>query len=313
MSGKIKKTSIGGQAVIEGIMMRGPNKTATVIRTPDGLMNTKLEDTINPAKGNTIFGIPFIRGSVNMVISLIIGYKALNYSASFFTDEFGEEELSGFEKWLKAKTGERFSDVIMGFSIILGVLLAVGLFIVLPTFITGFMTTFIHHDVARALMEGCIRIAIFLAYIYGVTFMEDIKRVFSYHGAEHKTIACYEHGEELIVENVRKHTRFHPRCGTSFLLIVMVVSILVFSLLSWDNIWQRMILRIVLLPVVIGISYEIIRIAGKYENIITKLVSAPGLWLQRLTTKEPDDSMIEVAIEALKRVIPENKEEDEWK
>ena len=301
---KVQYTSIGGQAVIEGIMMRGPETTAIVVRLPDG----SLKSDSRPTKSiqNKILGLPFIRGCVNMVHSLTVGMWALNYSASFFEEEDGQEEPSKLEKWLMGKFGDKFNDRLITFSMVLGILLAVGLFFMLPTIITGFLSNLLQVERIGTILEGTIRILIFLIYLSLVSLMPDIKRVFSYHGAEHKTIACYENHEELTVENVRKHKRLHPRCGTSFLLIVMVVSIVVFSFLSWENVWQRMIMRIILLPVVVGVSYEIIRFAGKYQNWFTKIISAPGMALQKMTTKEPDDSMIEVAIEALKAVIPKD-------
>ncbi|MGI6031618.1 MAG: DUF1385 domain-containing protein [Eubacteriales bacterium] len=306
-----KKTSIGGQAVIEGVMMRGPRKTSVVVRKKDGTLERDLSDTYKEGKIPWYTKVPFVRGIFNLGSSLYIGYKALNFSASFFVDE-EEEEPGRFEKWLSEKLGDRLNDALMTFSMVLGVGLSVVLFFMLPTLITGLIQQWLPNHVVKALTEGLVRILIFLGYLAGVSLMEDIRRVYMYHGAEHKTIACYEAGEELTVENVRKYTRFHPRCGTSFLLIVMVVSILVFSFLSWNNVWIRLLLRILLIPVVVGISYEIIKLAGRYDNPVTRAVSRPGLWLQRLTTREPEDSMIEVAIAAMKDVIPEQEGEDRW-
>jgi uncharacterized protein YqhQ len=298
---KVQYTSIGGQAVIEGVMMRGPKKTSVVVRLPDGSLKKEIKDTVEIK--NKLLKLPFIRGSVMLASSLSVGMWALNYSASFYEED---TPPSKFEKWLMDKLGEKFNDYLIAFSITLGVMLAIGLFFMLPTILTGFLSRYFNISAAGAFIEGGVRIAIFLAYLKLVGLMPDIKRVFSYHGAEHKTIACFEQKEELTVENVRKYKRFHPRCGTSFLLIVMVVSIIVFSFLSWENVWMRLILRLLLLPLVVGISYELIKLAGKYDNKLTQIISAPGLALQKLTTQEPDDAMIEVAIEAMKDVIPED-------
>ncbi len=308
---RTKKTSIGGQAIIEGILMRGPKKTSIVVRRKNGEFEKKIEDTYKNGAPGWYTKVPFLRGIFNMASSLYMGYQAINFSASFFDDE-EQEEPGRFERWLREKCGDKFEDYLMTFSMVAGVGLAVLLFILLPTFLAGLVQEHFTSGVVKSLVEGGIRIAIFLLYLWGVSLMEDIRRVYMYHGAEHKTIACYEAGEELTVENVRKYTRFHPRCGTSFLLIVMVVSILVFSFLTWSNVWVRMLLRLLLLPVVVGISYEAIKLAGRYDNFFTRMISAPGLWLQRLTTREPEDEMIEVAIEAMKDVIPEEEGMDEW-
>ena len=311
----IHKTSIGGQAVIEGIMMRGPQKIATAVRKQDGEIVMEC-NPINKARKNKFFKIPIIRGCVNFFDSLILGVKSLMYSAKFFeVDENGEQiqEPGKFEAWLDKKLGsEKATNAVIYFSVVLSLIFSIGLFIVLPAVVTGFMKKIIENQFLLTLAEGCVRIAIFLIYLTLVAQMKDIKRVFMYHGAEHKTIHCYENGEELTVENVRKHTRLHPRCGTSFLLIVMIVSVIVFSFISWENPITRLVLRLAFLPLVAGISYEIIKLAGKYENAFTGIISAPGMWLQYITTNEPDDSQIEVAIEAIKAVIPEDKSEDRW-
>lgn len=312
----LHKTSIGGQAVIEGVMMRGPQEIATAVRKPDG----EIEMEVNPigkARSNKIVKLPIIRGCVNFFDSMITGVKALMYSAKFFElDEEGnqiEEEPGKFEAWLEKKLGsEKALNAAIYFSVILSLFLSVGLFILLPTVITGFLKGLIANHFLLTLSEGVVRILIFLIYLTLVSQMKDIKRVFMYHGAEHKSIHCYESGEELTVENVKKHTRLHPRCGTSFLLIVMVISIIVFSFISWNNPITRLLLRLALLPVVAGISYEIIKFAGRHENWFTKIISAPGMWLQYITTNEPDDSQIEVAIASIKAVIPEDKNEDKW-
>lgn len=328
------KTSIGGQAVIEGVMMRGPHHIATAVRKPDGEIVVDKQGLGKIRKGKFV-KLPIIRGCVNFFDSMIIGVKSLMFSAQFFDlDEDGEpieQEPSRFEAWLTKKLdSEKAMNVVLYCSVILSLLFSVALFILLPTFLTGFLRPFVSGHILLTLIEGAVRIAIFICYLGLVSRMKDIKRVFMYHGAEHKSIFCYESGLELNIENVRKQSRFHPRCGTSFLLIVMVISILVFSIIPWDAetfaalpligpvlvaipwVITRMLLRLLLLPVVAGISYEIIKYAGRHDNTFTRIISAPGMWFQRITTNEPDDSMIEVAICALTAVMPENKEEDQW-
>lgn len=312
----IHRTSIGGQAVMEGVMMRGPHLIATAVRKPDGEIIID-EQSVGKVRKSKILKLPVIRGCINFFDSMIIGVKSLMFSAKFFdVDDEGdptEEEPSKFEQWLERKLGsEKALSAVIYIAVILSLLVSVGLFILLPTILVGFIKQFIENHVALTLLEGLVRIVIFLLYLTLVSQTKDIKRVFMYHGAEHKSIFCYEHGEELSVENVRRQKRLHPRCGTSFLLIVMVISIVVFSFISWDNPFTRLLLRLLLLPVVAGISYEIIKFAGRHENWFTKAISAPGMWLQLITTREPDDSQIEVAIAALKAVMPESKEEDKW-
>lgn len=305
------KTSIGGQALIEGILMRGPKKQAIVVRTKDGL-ETKVEDIKFIKDKYPILGWPIIRGVVNFIASMVNGVRALTYSADFMPEE-EQEEPTKFDLWVEKKLGsEKAEKVLIGFSVFLGIIIAVGLFMLLPTVLTGFLDGIVKSSLLRNLIEGAIRIVIFLIYIWLTSKMKEISRVWQYHGAEHKTIFCYESGKELTVENARTQPRLHPRCGTSFLFIIMIVSILVFSLVRWSNALVRMLLRIVLLPVVVGISYEIIKYAGRHDNTFTRIVSAPGKALQKLTTQEPDDSMIEVAIEALKLVLPEKEGEDRW-
>ncbi len=331
---EIHRTSIGGQAVMEGVMMRGPKVVATAVRKPDGEIVVD-EQKLGKVRTGKFVKLPIIRGCVNFFDSMIIGVKSLMYSAQFFdVDEGGEpalQEPSRFEAWLEKKLdSEKAMNVVLYCSVILSLLLSVGLFILLPAFLTGFLRSAIKSQLLLTLIEGGVRILIFIGYLSLMAQMKDMKRVFMYHGAEHKSIFCYERGLALTVENVRKQERFHPRCGTSFLLIVMVISILVFSVIPWNEeafraipvigahlaaipwVITRMILRLLLLPVVAGISYEIIKYAGRRDNVLTHAISAPGLWFQRITTSEPDDSMIEVAITALKAVIPENKEEDLW-
>ncbi|MBQ9757709.1 MAG: DUF1385 domain-containing protein [Clostridia bacterium] len=313
---KALKTSIGGQAVIEGVMMRGPHKIATAVRKSDGEIIID-EKPIGKGRKNKILKLPIIRGCINFFDSMIVGIKALMFSAKFFeVDEDGnqiEQKPGKFEKWLDEKLGsEKATEAVIYVAVCLSLLLSVGLFILLPAVIVGFLKGLIENHILLTLAEGIVRIAIFILYISLVSRMEDIKRVFMYHGAEHKSIHCFESGEELTIENVRRHSRLHPRCGTSFLLIVMVISIVVFSFISWNNPLIRLLLRLALLPVVAGISYEIIKFAGRHDNLLTRVISAPGKWFQYITTNEPDDSQIEVAIASLKAVIPENTEDAKW-
>jgi len=311
---KIKKdfrTSIGGQALIEGIMMRGPKKQAIVVRTKDGFV-TKTEDLKLLKDKYPIVGFVFIRGVVNFVNSLTVGMRAMSFSAECIPEEEQESE-SKFDQWVEKKLGtEKAQKVIIAIAVVLGIAISLGLFFILPTFLAGLLSDVIEHRILRNLIEGVMRIIIFISYMWLATRLNDIRRVWAYHGAEHKAIFCYEKGLPLTVENVRQQSSLHPRCGTSFMFIVMFVSILVFSFTSWDSIWIRIVLRIALLPVVVAISYEIIKLAGRYDNIITKIVSAPGKAMQKLTTREPDDEMIETAIEALSLVMPEDARDAEW-
>ena len=305
------RTSIGGQALIEGVMMRGPRNQAVVVRTKDGLV-TKTEELKLMKDKYPVVGWPFIRGVVNFVSSMTIGVSALMFSADQMPDE-EQESPSKFDLWIEKKLGSKEAEkVIITISVILGIAFSIGLFILLPTFLAGLLSQFIEHRLLRNLMEGVLRIVIFLLYLQLTTRLSHIKRVWAYHGAEHKAIFCYEKGLPLTVENVMQQSKQHPRCGTSFLFIVMIVSILVFSFTSWNNLFIRIILRLALLPVVVAISYEIIKLAGRYDNPLTRAVSAPGKLLQRLTTREPDEEMVETAIEALKLVAPENDGEAEW-
>lgn len=315
-----KKTSIGGQAIIEGVMMRGPHKTAMAVRKSNGeiIIETNDNGTKKPKK---IWTLPIIRGCVNFVESLIIGMKALMFSADQIDIEDEEETESKFDKWLEDKFGDKIKDIVIYFSIALSLVLSIAMFIMLPTVITRGIEWILKSTPLAAaaatklftsITEGIIKLGIFIGYLALVSQMKDIKRVFEYHGAEHKTIACYEHGEELTVENIKKHSRFHPRCGTSFLLFVMIVSIILFAVLPKTGIFLRMLMRLLLLPAVAGISYEIIKWAGRSDNKVVQLLSKPGLWLQRLTTREPDASQIEVAIKSMEAVIPQNSEDDKW-
>ena len=304
---KTIKTSIGGQAVIEGVMMRGPKLTALSVRMPDQSISTETWDTPNSNKWYK--KTPFIRGVFNFVESLTDGYKSLMKAAEKAGLDDEEEEPSKFEQKLRQLLGDKFMPFLQGCILLFSLAMALFFFAFLPTTLVGFFKDYINHPLALSALEGLTKIAILILYLALISNMSDIKRVFMYHGAEHKTIFCYEHGEELTVDNVRKYTRFHPRCGTSFLVIVLLLSILVSSMVSWDNLWMRVGLKVLCLPIIMSLSYECIKFAGRHDNLFTRILSAPGLWTQRLTTREPDDSMIEVAIASMKKVIPENPDE----
>jgi uncharacterized protein YqhQ len=292
-----KRNSVGGQAVIEGVMMRGSKGIATAVRTSSGKIEVDLKETVPYTKRYKLLGLPVIRGFVSLVESLIIGIQTLNYSASFFEEE---GEPGKFETWFNNMFKEKSQDVFMGISLIISLCFTVLLFFIIPTFSANIFKRMGMNTFLLNVIEGIIRVCIFLLYIYFIAKMEDIKRVFQYHGAEHKTIFCYENQEELIPENAARFTRFHPRCGTNFLFLVMIVSIILFSLTGWNSIWQRIVYRIILLPIVSGVTYELIRWLGKSESKIAHFVAYPGLKLQELTTREPDLSQLEVAIIALK-------------
>ncbi len=304
------KTSIGGQALIEGIMMRGPQTSAMAIRLPDGEISLDTWETNKGGLTPWYKKAPLVRGCFNFVDTMKLGYKCLMQSAE--KSGFDLEEPSEFEKKLAKMLGKNLTTVVSGLAMVLGTGLAVLLFMVLPSTLAGLTAPFIPGRLGLSTVEGVLKIVIFLLYLAGVSRVPDIKRVFEYHGAEHKTIACYEDGKEMTVENIRGYTRFHPRCGTSFLLIVMVVSILVSSVVTWNSVFVRVLLKILMLPLVVSIAYEIIKLAGRYDNVLTRIISAPGLWLQRLTTNEPDDSQIEIAIAAMQPCIPEDKNDDRW-
>ena len=305
------RTSIGGQALIEGILMRGPKKQAVVCRTKDGLVE-KVEDLKLVRDKHPVLGLPFIRGIVTLFDSLYKGMQALTYSASLVPlEEQGEPDK--LDQWIEAHfEGEKAQKLIISSAVVMGIGLSLFLFIFLPAFLVGLIPALKMHFFARNLSEGAVRIAILLLYMRLICEMSDVKRLFSYHGAEHKTIFCYEHGKELTVENVRVESRFHPRCGTSFLLVVIVISILVNSVVRLDNSFARMGCHLLLLPVVVGLSYELNRWCGRHDNLLSAALSAPGKWLQHMTTNEPDDSMIECAIRAMELVIPEEKGSDAW-
>ncbi len=305
------RTSIGGQALIEGILMRGPKKQAIVCRTADGLVE-KVDELRLIKDRYPILGVPFIRGCVTFLDSMVKGMQALTYSADLIpVEEQGEPDK--LDKWIESHfSEEKAKKLIIGAAVVLGVLLSLLLFIFLPAFVVGLFKGLSGHYFVRNISEGVVRIIILLCYMKLCTLSPDVKRLFRYHGAEHKTIFCYEHGKELTVDNVRPESRFHPRCGTSFLLVVVVVSILVNSVVRADNTFVRMGCHLLLLPIVVGISYEINRWCGKHDNALSAALSAPGKWLQRITTSEPDDGMIECAIRALQLVIPEESGSDVW-
>lgn len=305
------KTSIGGQALIEGIMMRGPEKVSIVVRGPEGLVAK--DEEIHPiAKKHPILGVPVLRGVVGFFESMKLGISALTYSADFYPEDEAAQP-SKLDLWIERHfQSETAEKLLMGVAMFFGIAIPIVLFILLPTLLAGLLDGIIGSGFLRNILEGVLRMGIFLLYLTLVSKMKDIQRVFAYHGAEHKAVHCYEAGEELTVENVRKFPRQHPRCGTSFLFVVMIISILVFSFVSWSNPFIRMALRLALLPLVVGLSYELNRLAGRYDNIVTRILRAPGMWLQNLTTREPDDGMIEVGVEALKRVIPEEAGSDRW-
>ncbi len=304
------KTMIGGQALIEGILMQGPEKKSVVVRGPEGLV-VKTEPLKLPKDRYPILGWPLLRGVVNFAASMVGGVKALLYSAEFFPEEAGEP--SKFDRWLEDKIGsEKMEKFVIYLAVVLGVAFSVGLFILLPTFLTGLIPGLRANFLARNLLEGLLKIALFMGYMILISRMQDMRRVFSYHGAEHKTIRCYEARLPLTVENVRPMTRMHPRCGTSFLLVVICISILCGCFIRVENTWLRMGLHLLMLPVIVAVSYEFNRLVGRYDNRLTRILTAPGMWMQNFTTNEPDDSMIEVAIRALEEVIPEKAGADQW-
>ncbi len=299
------RTMIGGQALIEGILMRGPEKAAIVVRKTDGSTVCK-ESSVRKRSG--IASWPFVRGVLGLWDSISMGMSALTWSSEIAFEGIEEEP-----DWLEKKLGKEKADKLgIGIAMVFGVALPIALFILLPTLLAGLMDRFVGSGFLRNLLEGVLRLLIFFLFLFCVSRMKDIRRTFSYHGAEHKSIHCYEHGLPLTVENVQKFPKEHPRCGTSFLFVVMIISILVFSFVRWSNPIVRVLLRLVLLPVVVSISYEINRAVGRHDNALTRILRAPGLWMQHLTTNEPDDSMVEVAVEALERVLPAHKGDDTW-
>lgn len=322
MGRKTHKTSVGGQALIEGIMMQGPKGMATAVRKPDGEILTEYHEVKHIKDKCKFLGLPVIRGVVNFVESMIMGYKTLMYSAEISgMEDFDEQELSKFEKWLNDKFGEKLVTVVAGIGSVLGVALALLLFIYFPILFFNKLNEWTNNSLIdfQGLIEGALKIIIFVAYIAIVSRMSDIKKVFMYHGAEHKSIACYEAGMDLTVENVKKCCRFHPRCGTSFIFVILIFSIIFYTIIAklfpviaaQRVLW--MLLKLLFLPFLMGICYEFIKYAGRHDNLFVRIVSAPGLWMQRLTTKEPTDDIIEVGIAAIKAVITDNPEDDEIK
>lgn len=322
MSKKTHKTSVGGQALIEGVMMQGPRGMATAVRKPDGEILMEYHTIKLLRNKNKFFNIPIIRGIVGFVESMVMGYKTLMYSAEVSgMEDFEEQDMSKFERWLNDKFGEKLVSFVATIGSILGVVLAFLLFFYLPVLVFNKANEWTGGAITdyQGLIEGVMKILIFVIYIAAVSRMKDIKRLFMYHGAEHKSIACYEAGLDLTVENAKKCTRFHPRCGTSFIFVVLIFSIIVYTIVAKifpeiaavRVLW--LVLKLAFLPIIMGVCYEFIRYAGRHDNLFVKIVSAPGLWMQRLTTKEPTDDILEVGIAAIKAVITDNPEDDEIK
>ncbi len=299
----MKYSGIGGQAVIEGIMMKNKQEYATAVRRPDGEIEVKKDTYVSMTEKVKLFSLPFVRGVFSFVDSMVLGMRTLTFSASFFEDDEVEEEPGKLEKWLDDKFGEKLEKVLMSAAMVFSVVAAVVIFMVLPLGISNLIRPFVGSDTVMAFLEGVIRLAIFIAYIKVISNMEDIRRTFMYHGAEHKCINCIEHGMELNVDNVRASSKQHKRCGTSFLIIVMMISIVFFMVVRVDGFFLKMLSRIVLIPVIAGVSYEFLRIAGRSDSCLVNFLSKPGMWMQNMTTSEPDDSMIEVAIAAVEAVF----------
>lgn len=299
----MKSSGIGGQAVMEGIMMRNGSEYSVAVRKENGEIEVKKETYKGVGSKCRLFRLPFIRGIFSFVDSLVLGMKSLNYSASLFMEDGEEEEPGRFEKWLQKKFGDKAEKVIMDLTMVISIILAMGIFMVFPTWVSTLMKPLLGNGIWMALFEGVLRIIIFIAYVGLISLMPDIKRTYMYHGAEHKCINCIEHGLPLTVENVMKSSKEHKRCGTSFLLIVMVISILFFLVIRPETLWLRLVSRILLIPVIAGVSFEFLRLAGNSDNPVVNLLSKPGLMLQGLTTKEPDEKMAEVAICAVEAVF----------
>lgn len=308
----MKSCNIGGQGVLEGVMMRSPEYSALAVRKADGSIETKKWKNSN--KHEKLKKIPIVRGVLNLVEMLFSGMGVISDSAKMYDESF-EEEPSKFEKYVAEKTGKSAMDVMMVFAVVFAILLSVGLFFILPTFLASFFRKIIANELVNSLIEGVIRVLIFIGYMIFCTCVKDVRRVFMYHGAEHKTIACYEHEEALTVENVRKHRRLHPRCGTSYMLLVMIVSILVYAILGELGLnsihWSiKYLSKIIVIPLIAGLAYEVLKGAAKHENWFTRMIRWPGMQLQRLTTKEPDDSMMEIGIIAFEMALEEKSEEE---
>lgn len=294
-------SGIGGQAVLEGVMMKNKDKYAVAVRKPNGEIDVEVEEYKGIAGESRLAKLPFIRGVFSFIDSLVLGMKVTMHSASFYEEE--EEQPSKTEQRLSKILGDKADDIMMGFTVVLSVIIAVALFMLLPFFISDFLGRYIRNASIIAIIEGGVRILIFLGYILAITMMKDIKRLYMYHGAEHKCINCIEKGRPLTVKDVKRCSRQHKRCGTSFLLFVVLVSVVVFFFIRVDNLALKLVLRLALVPVIAGISYELIRLAGRSDNAIVNLISKPGLWMQKLTTKEPDEDMIEVAIASVEAVF----------
>ena len=305
------RTSVGGQALMEGVMMRGPKRLCCAVRRPDGGIEIDIKE-LPPKKWYE--KVPFVRGVFAMIGSMITGYRCLMYSADIAMQNSEDSEPeSKLDKWLDEHLGEKFQNALMVCAALMGGVAAILLFSVTPTSVVGFVSRFMPLGRwGRVILEAVLKMAIFLAYLALCSRMKEIHRLFEYHGAEHKTIACYEAGEPLTVENIRKYSRFHPRCGTSFLILTLLVSIAVFSVIPWTGTALRVVYKLLFLPMVMGISYELLKLCGRTDNRLTHIIRAPGLWVQRLTVFEPDDSMIECAIQAVTPVLPENPEEGQW-
>ncbi len=298
---KGRYSGIGGQAVLEGIMMKNKDKYAVAVRKPDGEIEVDIDEYRGVSKARFLQKIPFVRGVINFIDSLVLGMKTLNYSASFYEDDVESE--TKFDKLMNKVFKGKAEKVFSGFVTVLSILLAVGMFILLPFYLTAVLTRNVLNDTYIALIEGIIRIFIFVLYVFLISLNKDIKRVYRYHGAEHKCINCIEHGHPLTVDNVMKSSRLHRRCGTSFLLLVVLVSVILFFFIHVDTLLLRVGIRLLLVPVIAGVAYEILRLAGRFDNILVRIISAPGMWMQRLTTKEPDRQMVEVAIAAVEAVF----------
>ncbi len=298
----MKYSGIGGQAVIEGIMMKNKSDYATAVRRPDGEIEIQKGEYVSMTEKVKLCAMPFVRGVFSFVDSMVLGMRTLSFSAGFFEDD-EDSEPGRLELWLDKVFGEKVEKALMAFVMVFSVVMAIGIFMVLPLLIANVFRQFISSAMVMAVLEGCIRIGIFAAYIKLISRMEDIRRTFMYHGAEHKCINCIEHGMTLTVDHVRQSSKQHKRCGTSFLIIVMIISILFFMVIRVDTVWLRILSRILLIPVIAGVSYEFLRLAGRSDSAVVNLLSKPGIWMQNLTTAEPDDSMIEVAIAAVNAVF----------
>ena len=299
----MKRTMIGGQAVMEGVMMKNLDKYAVAVRKPNKEIVVDVQDYIGYTEKYPILRLPILRGIASFVESLVVGMKTLTYSASFFEEEEEQKKPSKMDTWLEKHLKGKAEDIVIGITVCISIIMAVGLFMVLPYFLANLLRHYTDSNFFISFMEGVVRIGLFLFYIILISQMSDIRRTFMYHGAEHKTINCLEHGEELTVENIRKHSRYHKRCGTSFLLIVMVISVIFFMFIQVEGTWMRLLVRLLLVPVIAGVSYEFIRLAGKSDHSFVNWLSKPGMALQGLTTREPEDEMIEVAIRSVEAVL----------